>query len=328
MIKFKEMYINGNYVVTSNEYGKSRSFCTLRLGEDFQPDFPDSIDLKITNKCSHGCTYCHESSTLTGRSFDLEETKKILDGLPNKGIEIAIGGGNILECYDEFESLLDFCREKNFYTRATINVRDFLKSQENLEKIDTLVRSNRLGALGISIENYSQVKELKDSFNLSPDFYISCVGSGRSVFHIIIGVFPISDLINLVKQCSLNGNGVLILGFKSFGRGSGKTVDKDIIFSWREELSRILMDFRFKINQEFSLGFDNLAIDQLELRDLVLKSEWDKFYLGRDFSHTMYVDAVNKTYAPTSRSPFNERTSWSDVESIVEYFRNNHNKWS
>ena len=55
-------YINGNYFVQSDWTG-TKVKRTLRVGEDFNPDFPDSIDLKITNSCSHACPFCHEDSS-------------------------------------------------------------------------------------------------------------------------------------------------------------------------------------------------------------------------------------------------------------------------
>ena len=51
-------YINGNYFVMSRRDG-SKVKRALRFDEDLCADFPDSIDLKITNACSIGCKYCH-----------------------------------------------------------------------------------------------------------------------------------------------------------------------------------------------------------------------------------------------------------------------------
>ena len=69
-------YVNGNYLVYGN------TFClykrAFRVGEDLISNFPDSIDLKVTNRCSWECPFCHESSTKDGKSFDIEKTKNIL----------------------------------------------------------------------------------------------------------------------------------------------------------------------------------------------------------------------------------------------------------
>ena len=72
-----------------------------------------------------------------------------------------------------------------------------------------------------------------------------------------------------------------------------------------------------------TLSFDNLALEQLDLKSAFLKKDWDRFYLGDEFTHSMYLDAVNGEYAPTSRSPKSERVSWDGLD-IITYFKNNH----
>lgn len=67
-------YINGNYFVTLDNEG-TKTYRALRKREDFISEFPDSIDLKITNKCSIGCSFCHESSIKTGKSFNLDKQR-------------------------------------------------------------------------------------------------------------------------------------------------------------------------------------------------------------------------------------------------------------
>jgi hypothetical protein len=62
---------------------------------------------------------------------------------------------------------------------------------------------------------------------------------------------------------------------------------------------------------------------------MLLGSEWDKYFLGQDFSHTMYVDAVEEIFAPTSRSPIEDRFMWSDYNNnITEYFIKNKKQWN
>ena len=47
------------------------------------------------------------------------------------------------------------------------------------------------------------------------------------------------------------------------------------------------------------------------------EKSWKDFYMGNEFTHTMYIDAVSEVFAPTSRDPF--RISWNDM-SILEFF--------
>lgn len=326
---YRYSYLNGNYIVNCTGFGKTREYTTLRVGEEFEPDFPDSIDLKITNKCSHGCSFCHESSGPLGKSFNLENTKKMLSHLPG-GIEIAIGGGNILDCFDDFFELLEFCKSKEFFSRATVNILDLLnfKKQELVLKcfgFDVnckFKRSDLLGSLGISVSKFNEVKILEENKISNFDYYTS----RNIVFHIILGIYPVEEFKDLLDYCLSTGYGILILGLKQFGRAENIGNPRDIE-RWKQVISSTVYKTRFSSNK-LVLGLDNLAIEQLDFRSKLTEEEWNKLYLGNEFSHSMYIDAVEETFAPTSRSPLEERVKWCDVNSVIEYFKNNHKPWN
>lgn len=328
---YKYFYLNGNYVVSCTDFGKTREYTTLRIGEDFEPDFPDSIDLKITNKCSHGCSFCHESSGPLGKSFNLENTKKMLSQLPG-GVEIAIGGGNIFDCFDDFFGLLEFCKSKDFFARATVNILDLL----NFKKQELILRcfgadenhffnskkDNLLGALGISVSRFIEVGLFEENKIHNFNYYTH----GNFVFHIILGIYPIEEFMDLLDYCLTNSYGILILGLKQFGRAANIGEPKDIE-KWKQVVSKTIYESRIS-SSKLVLGLDNLAIEQLDIKSKLTEREWKKLYLGNEFSHSMYIDAVEETFAPTSRSPLEERVKWCDTGSVVEYFKNNHKPWN
>jgi hypothetical protein len=70
------------------------------------------------------------------------------------------------------------------------------------------------------------------------------------------------------------------------------------------------------------ISFDNLAIEQLNLFSKISSEIRKATYQGDDFTHTMYIDAVEQTFAPTSRAPKNDRVSWSTM-GLSEYFKKN-----
>ena len=302
----KVQYINGNYFVQFD--GWDKSYRSLRLNDPvFKSEFPDSIDLKITNCCSIGCKYCHESSIPDGKHFNPQNTIKILSELPKVGIELAIGGGSILEMpEDDLINFLKWCNDNNFLTRATINSKDLLdnKKLKLLEKITDFIE-----AFGISIDNpdnYDHIFEIIDDA-----LYFKKV-----VYHIIAGIYPINRLKELLshKQCC----SVLILGYKNWGRGKNITPSLD---NWKEEIAKLIYSQRTISKNSWNISFDNLAIEQLGIKDVLTEKEWKSLYMGPEFSHSMYVDAVSEIFAPTSRSV--ERTKWEDCESILDYYKNN-----
>ena len=305
---YKYKYINGNYIVIIDE-NDNKIYKLLRSNEDPVSVFPDSIDLKITNKCNIGCYFCHENSNPSGKKFNLDNTIKILDKLPKVGIEIAIGGGDIITCKEDFIKLKKWLYSNKFLPRVTINCKSF----KDIEEMDLLDITSGIPT-GISISNYEEVLN-----NISTLSSISIIG-GNLVLHIIAGLFPMDDLIKLIERNDINYS-ILVLGYKNFGRAKGIKSTYSIE-EWGRELKSILYKFRYCKNNPPIISFDNLALSQLGIKDSLLEEEWDKLYMGNEFSHTMYVDAVNETFAPTSTS--NNRTPWVDYSyNILDYFNKN-----
>ena len=55
---------------------------------------PELVDLKITDYCDKGCTYCYQNSSKEGKHADYHDIYAILDALEDMQVlEIALGGG-------------------------------------------------------------------------------------------------------------------------------------------------------------------------------------------------------------------------------------------
>ena len=339
-------YINGNYLVHYNPYSRKLTKRGFRRGEELKASFPDSIDLKITNKCIWGCPWCHESSTKDGNSFSLERTKEVLSQLPRVPIEVAIGGGNVLDIPHETLELVDWMKDYGFLPRITINYKD-IQSRWNKITDQTLNRLiHDVPSLGISLDglpkddkgeeineysnyfcvvDYSQIKrgkslvedEYKEDYGKDDPMYFArnTVGSlGQDVvFHIIAGLFPHKDLKILRKNFPRIP--ILVLGYKQWGRAQGTSLPPKLP-EFERAIDELLKNDLG--NSRSVLGFDNLAIEQLNIKDKVSRSMWDKLFLGEDGSHSMYIDAVKGEFAVSSRS--SERVSWNDI-GLLDYFK-------
>lgn len=322
-------YINGNYYVTGNPTTGTRIKRTLRVGEDFKPVFPDSIDLKITGVCKKGCPFCHEDSSPNGKVANLENLKAFLEPLPKVGIEVAIGGGDIFTCPDLTYDLVKWLIG-NFQPRLTISYQNYEELADTVvggvlnytkfpegsieEKLAYLLEEIPIGvSLNKYIENPIPEQLVSSSFHFSGD---------RIVYHVIVGVISPEDLWAMwISKARYKK--ILVLGFKQFGRGISYNIPD--LTKTREVIERILTRQKnlFTGDLKKVIAFDNLAIEQLGIKDLLPKEEWDLFYQGDEFTASMYVDAVEETVAPTSRTPKPERTSWKDT-TILKYFNENH----
>lgn len=311
-LKFRSaVYLNGNYLVKTSSYGNSFfsvSKRALRIGEELYSEFPDSIDLKISNRCSHGCPFCHESSIKDGDILDLEKTKQILSQLPQKPIEIAIGGGNVLECLEETSDIIKWIEDRGYLTRLTITLGD-LNSTKDMDKDKEIKKVlSMVSGIGISITSPLSSKMKRKGILRETDLGEYLEFGPSIVYHVIAGITPLEDIRWLIEK----ENSVLILGYKQWGRAiNTKLPDMNPLKDYFKDL------FKGKPTGRGNIGFDNLAIEQLGIKELLGESLWNKIYLGDEGTCSMYIDAVKGEFARTSRSP--ERISWDKIK-LLDYY--------
>ena len=313
-------YLNGNYLVKTSSYGSSFFGIekrALRIGEELKSEFPDSIDLKISNRCSHGCPFCHESSTKEGKVLNLERTKEILSQLPTKPIEIAVGGGNVLECLDETEDILGWLQEKGFKTRVTITLADLMSTgTKSLDDRISKLLVNNVEGLGISVTSLKGLKLTKNSVDYFKSGLLDYTDLGKNlgfgpqvVYHVIAGITPVNDIKWIIENTK---GSILVLGYKQWGRA--KETKLPDMTDLKHYLKNLIQSTQTDLK---SLGFDNLAIEQLGIKGMVDGEKWKGIYLGDEGTCSMYIDAVKGEFARTSRSP--ERVSWNDVK-LLDYY--------
>ena len=66
------------------------------------------------------------------------------------------------------------------------------------------------------------------------------------------------------------------------------------------------------------ISFDNLAIEQLDVKRLIPEEQWEEFYMGSDSEFTFYIDMVDGTFGKNSLAPENER--FPIVDNIDDMF--------
>jgi organic radical activating enzyme len=307
-------YMNGNVHVTLYEDGTR-----LLEYDELQPvifEFPSSMDVKITNKCMgipydipngevvykwKPCEFCHEQSSPSGKHGDLFKLLDVLSPLNNKGIELAIGGGNPLE-HPDIKCFLQDCEKNNFVCNLTVNFWN-----KNGTVLQNLMSEKLVYGLGVSIpviyphKNYINQKRYIFEYP-------------HTVAHLILGLHTPEHIEKLMNE---GVKKFLLLGYKTFGRGETffKQHQKDIeenIMNWNKNMMKIITSGNI-------ISFDNLALEQTSLKEKIPSKLWETCYQGNDFTHSMYIDAVNEQYAPTSRSQLTDRVGW-DKMNIMEYF--------
>lgn len=276
MKKLLGRYKNGNYNVLIFEDGTK-----IRHNNENEliAAFPESIDMKISNRCDMGCPQCHEKSVLNGALANLNHP--LLESL-HPYTELALGGGNILE-HPDLEDFLERMAVRNIICNATLHIYHFLTNYDYLLKLS---RRGLIHGLGISVNsiiNEETINKIKDFPN--------------AVAHTIAGVMPWNGYVALANR----GLKLLILGYKTYGRGIQYWCDN------KEDVAAEIVHLKERLPYLFKhfsiVSFDNLALEQLEVKNMVDDKTWEQSYMGDDGKYTMYVDFVKEEYATSSVSP-------------------------
>ena len=138
----------------------------------------------------------------------------------------------------------------------------------------------------------------------------------KIVLHRIVGVDKIIH--------SLPHSRVLVLGYKRRGRGT--TFDQ-------ENIDRRIAEWRFWAPHLLSLvrhddavvSFDNLALEQLGIQELVSEDVWAESYMGDDGQFTMFVDAVEDTFAASSTAEIRTQRNGRSLREVFAEVRKGKN---
>ena len=292
MSKLLGTYVNGNTIVAMYDDGTKERY--IKDGEKSAPEFPESIDLKITNRCDMGCAMCAEQSSPDGKHADLNDP--LLNTL-RPYTEVAIGGGNPLE-HPDLEPFLTRMKENRVICNLTVNAKHFM---DNIPFMRYLCDNELIHGIGISVP-----------FDI-PDGLIDVLHDfPNAVIHTIFGITPWSVYEKLANH-NLN---LLILGFKAKGYGWEYFIENssDTLENFADLKHHVLgLRSRFK-----AVAFDTLAVRQMSLDEILTKKEFDELYMGDDGEFTMYIDLVERRYGRSSR----HFLTTINFETISELFAN------
>lgn len=282
MMSKNVVYRNGNYLVMLDP--DSGTKIRYNSGDSLMPEFPESIDVCISKKCVIGCEFCHERCTPDGKHADLMGLR-FIDSL-HPYTELALNGNDPI--HPNLVPFLEKCKSLKLIPSLTVNYKTFKK---NIEFLKLLCDKKLIYGLGVSIDGV----EVDDDGSASTMLSMLKMFPNL-VLHAINGIIRVSDL----ELLSHNDLKLLILGYKSFGRGiefmgyNGLEVlcNQSELY---DKLPEIVEEEWFEVT-----SFDNLGIEQLDPKRLMTERDYSRFYMGEDGNFTFYIDAVNGKFARCS----------------------------
>ena len=285
-------YKNGNSVITIDLNNGTKE----RFTEDneFDLKFPESIDLNIGIRCDGGCKYCYINATPNGTDADLMNLPWLSTVRPYT--EMAINGNSV--DHPQLISFLMRLKKQNILANITVNQIHF-ERKEHL--IKALIDADLVKGIGISLRKPTQ------------EFINRVKKYPNAVIHTIIGILTPEDIEELMD----NNLKILILGYKDLGRGVDYKTNH--LVEWqrnKDYLYTVLTDLVERTNV---CSFDNLAIEQLDVRRLLTNEQWDEFYMGDEGTASMYVDLVTQKFGVSSLC--SEDEMYPMMDDITEMFK-------
>ena len=286
-------YQNGNAIVTIdlNDGTKER----FTMDDEFDLEFPESIDLNIGNRCDGGCKFCYINASPNGIDGEL------LNGLPFIGTlkpytEVAINGNSV--DHPQLIPFLEKLKSRNIIANITVNQIHFERKEDIIKN---LVDRDLVKGIGVSLRK------------ATPEFVRKVKRYPNAVIHTINGILTGSDL-EILRDNDLK---LLILGYKDLGRGVGYKEDNcEVVKRNQKYLYDILptLPNHFKV-----VSFDNLALEQLDVKRILSPEEWETVFMGDEGTSSMYIDLVTNKFGISSLCKPSEM--YPLMNNIVDMFK-------
>ena len=225
-------YHNGNYDV----YIDLDTGTKIRKNEldNLTPSHPESMDIKITNRCKHGCVMCHENSTKDGLHGDIMNAKFIETLLPYT--ELAINGNDM--SHPDLIPFLMKLREKKVIANLTVKL--YAKIQD-----DALYCQEIIALFFICVNPLSQFLHFCIQIPIQYNFNIILYKSQERFSHFQLSSLVLSNCQQLNKFGSIHSPiDLIIVVFHSFS----VLLNHFQFFSFQKKNDRVWYFFSFSSN--------------------------------------------------------------------------------
>lgn len=245
--------------------------------------YPEFLDIKITNWCDAGCHHCYQNSTRkeTHYSNVTDKLRKFFDSIPEGQLpyQIAYGGGEPT-AHPEFIEILELTKEygisPNFTTNGT-NVVNW--SCNKLEKVASLVG-------GVAVSMHGHLKEIP----LKAVRILNAFNIPTNTHHIISNAVSIDKFVSLCEVLDPYIEYFVLLPYTNTGRAAKNPRDLD----WEYFVEKFPFEYRSKI--AFGANF----YPYLQRRDL-------------DISVSLYEPEILSKYVDLADNGYMYSSSFSDV---------------
>jgi hypothetical protein len=250
----------------------------------FRSTWPELVDLKITDRCAQGCSYCYQDSRPDGAHGRLEDLFPIIARLAEAQVfEVVLGGGAPAEHPDfaRIVAAIQQAKMRAAFTSRTLDFLDRLPGSPGVKWTEV--------AWALSVNDAQEVRRAHERI-YDRGSHARQNSVWLPAIHVVMGT-PAArpeSLKAIAQACQELHLRLVLLGYKSTGRGARVAPEPDA--HWVETCR--------------GAGTRTIAIDtalaaryDLELHRAGVP-EW--LYDLEDGRFSMYVDAVRGLCGPSS----------------------------
>ena len=313
MKNITEKIKNGNYYILYGSTYNQKEKVRLQVDSipDMIPEYPELVDMKITNACEHNCPFCYMASTPNGKHSNLDDIYEIISKFKIK-TEFALGGGNVL-LHPDFDKIVRYIKINEHIANITIRYDDVDTINDNETIKDAIEKY--VSGIGLSVQKANDV-------DVAIVFINQMLDLGKHVsLHIIPEMIGVEETIAILtkmndinKQRVANKNydpyatnrcKVLFLGLKQSGRA--KNLEHKLLSEEDLGLLAQTSDYQFNVDTAFINTYETWFAEAFY--------DTEEFFLTKyEGEYSMFIDAV-KMQAYTS--------SYKDDGGIDLYKNNN-----
>lgn len=253
---------------------------------------PELVDLKITDYCAYGCSFCYQGSTTAGEHAPLGRVLDILSELSRLGVfEVAIGGGEPTT-HPQFKTIAEHAINLGISFNFTSFGTDWAKDNELL---DILKRASNTG-VGVSVHGPRDIQKLKEAREA---LQAARAWSIEPIAQTVVGAASMTTIEKTVDKAIEEDMPILLLGYKTTGRGGAYRRKASESARLRRILEKVRAHLDGHSNSEMRLSVDTAFLDQhgdvlddLGAPNLLRASPEGAF--------SCYIDAVTGMIGPSS----------------------------
>lgn len=317
---------NGNYYVLYGNMFHRKEKLRLQVDSipDTIPEYPELVDMKITNACEHKCPFCYMASTPKGKHANITDICHIINKFKIK-TEFALGGGNVL-LHPQFDRIVSLIHSGNHIANITIRYDDVKTINDNLKIKKSIMK--HVSGIGISVQS-------TNDFEVAVDFIKEMLLLGKHVsLHMIPEMIGFQKSLDILEKLndfnnklyndnkddimySYNNCKVLFLGLKQSGRA--KNLEHKLLSDDELDMLAKKSGYQYNVDTAFINTYEEW-----------FKKEYnndEKYFLTRyEGEYSMFIDAVKmKAFTSSYKDDgginiINKNDDYDNIRDINEVF--------